>query len=50
MCLGNCETRLDREDYCIETLEISYPHGPNERIRKAEPNLPLDVHFLLFEG
>ena len=41
VCPVNRETRLDREDYWIETLRTSYLYGLNERKRKIDPNLPL---------
>ena len=47
---GNRETRLDREDYWIQTLRTSYTNGLNERKRKASQIYQLDVHFSLFQG
>ena len=45
ICPVNRETRLDREDYWIESLWTSYPYGLNERKRKADPNLSVGCSF-----
>ena len=47
---GNRETRLDREDYWIQTLRTSYTNGLNERKRKGGQIYQLDVHFSLLQG
>ena len=41
VCPVSCETRLDREDYGIETRRTSYPYGLNERKRKFDPSFPV---------
>ena len=49
-CPANCKTRLDREDYWIETLQTFYPYDLNERKNKADPNLPAGCSFQPFPG
>lgn len=41
----NRESRLDTEDYLIETLQSLDPYGLNERKRKADPNLHVRCSF-----
>ena len=41
----NRETRLDRKNYWIETLRLSYSYGLNKRERKADPKLPVGCSF-----
>ena len=45
LCPVNCEARLDRENYWIETLRIFYSYGLNKRKRKDDPNLPVGCSF-----
>ena len=45
MCSVNRETRLHREGYWIETLQISYPYSLNERKRNSDPNVPVGYSF-----
>ena len=39
------ETRLDREDCLIETLQTFYPYTLNKTKRKTNPNLPVGSSF-----
>ena len=45
VCPANCESRLGRKDYWIETLWTSYPYILNERKRNADPNLAVECSF-----